>query len=189
MATDSSKPAGPHLDSLTVATAQFRPPTHRVAPGAIALWTVENLIGVAFAVAPVAAFAWLVDATEPGWLPDFAVEHAWWAPLLVLLLGAPAVLVAPTWRFAVHRWEVTADVVYTRSGWFDREWRLVPISRIQTVDTTRGLLERMLGLATLDIRTASHAGSSKVEGLPAGVAAAIAHDLARRAGALRDDAT
>lgn len=172
-----------------MATAQLRPPAHRVARGAIALWTVENFLGVVFAVLPAAGLAWLVDATEPRWLPDLIVEHAWWGPLLVALFGLPAILIAPTWRFAVHRWEVTPEVVYTRAGWFNREWRLVPISRIQTVDTTRGLLERVLGLATLEIRTASHAGSSQIEGLPAEVAAKIAHDLARQAGTLRDDAT
>lgn len=177
------------LDSLIVATAQFRPPAHRVARIAIAQWTVQNFLGVAFSVAPVAGLAWLVDATEPSWLPGFAVRHAWWAPLIVLAIGLPAILLAPTWRYLVHRWEVTPEVVYTRAGWLDREWHLVPISRIQTVDTTRGLLERILGLATLEIRTASHAGSSQIEGLPTDVAAGLAHDLARRAGARRDDAT
>lgn len=153
------------------------------------LWTLQNLVGVAFAVAPAAVLAWLVDATRPGWLPGLVVDRAWWVPLLVLIAGLPAILLAPTWRYAVHRWEVTAEVVYTCAGWLDREWRLVPISRIQTVDTTRGLLERVLGLATLEIRTASHAGSSRIGGLPALVAAEIAHELARRAGARHDDAT
>ncbi|MQA87374.1 MAG: PH domain-containing protein [Streptosporangiales bacterium] len=146
-------------------------------------------MGLALVTAMVAGIAWLVDAAAPSWLPRLVVEHPWWGPLLVALLGLPEVLLAPTWRYLVHRWEVTQEVVYIRTGWFDREWRLVPISRIQTVDTTRGVLERFLGLATLQIRTASHAGSSEIEGLPAEVAAGLAHDLARQAGVLRDDAT
>jgi membrane protein YdbS with pleckstrin-like domain len=99
------------------------------------------------------------------------------------------VLVAPVWRFRVHRWEVSADVVYTRTGWFSREWLLVPVSRIQTVDTKQGWIERLLGLATIEINTASHTGSSEVSGLPAGVATRLAEDLAHRAHDLRDDAT
>lgn len=173
----------------TVATAPLRPPAYRVARGAIVLWTVQNVIGVAVTVGAVAVVAWLTVAAQPSWLPEPLVDNARWAPLVVFLLGLPSVLVAPTWRYRVHRWEVTPEVVYTRTGWFDREWHLVPVARIQTVDTTRGPLERVLGLATLQIRTASHAGSSQIEGLPAAVAAGVAHDLARRAGTMRDDAT
>lgn len=116
-------------------------------------------------------------------------DRIWWLPWIALILGLPGVLIEPVGRYLVHRWEVTDEAVYTVSGVLEREWRLVPITRIQTVDTARGPLERMLGLATLRIRTASHAGSSDVPGLPAGTAADLASHLAETAAALRDDAT
>jgi membrane protein YdbS with pleckstrin-like domain len=65
----------------------------------------------------------------------------------------------------------------------------VPVSRIQTVDRAQGWFERALRLSTLEIRTASHAGSSTIKGLDDRVAARLADDLARRAQELRDDAT
>lgn len=153
------------------------------------MWTVEGVFGAATLVAFGALAAWLVSAWAPAWLPDPIASRIWWAPWIGLAFGLPGVLIEPVGRYLVHRWEVTSDAVYTVSGVFEREWRLVPISRIQTVDTTRGLLERMLGLATLRIRTASHAGSSDIPGLPAGTAAGLAQDLAMAAAALRDDAT
>ncbi|TMQ90036.1 hypothetical protein ETD83_37215 [Actinomadura soli] len=121
----------------------------------------------------------------PGWLSG----RIGWLPYIIGTAGLLMVTVAPVWRYRVHRWEVSADVVYTRTGWFSREWMLVPVGRIQTVDTEQGWIERMLGLATIEVNTASHAGSSEVAGLPVDVATRLAEDLAHRAHDLRDDAT
>jgi membrane protein YdbS with pleckstrin-like domain len=152
-------------------------------------WAVEYLLGwgVVFVVA-LGLAAW---ADGAGWtaLPHVLLDRAWWLPAVVGGCGVVSVAVAPIWRYRVHRWEAGFDVVYTRAGWFSRHWLLVPVSRIQTVDTEQGWLERALGLATLKIATASHAGSSKVAGLPVGVAIWLAEDLAKRAHDLRDDAT
>ncbi|MEW2358577.1 PH domain-containing protein [Spirillospora sp. NPDC029432] len=167
----------------------MRPPAHRVSPRAIAHWAIEALLlwGLAFGLAWGVA-AWYEGSGwtgPPGWLETVIAR----LPLLTGAAGALMVLVAPVWRYRVHRWEVSADVVYTRTGWFSREWLLVPVSRIQTVDTKQGWIERLLGLATIEVNTASHTGSSEVSGLPAGVATRLSEDLAHRAHALRDDAT
>ena len=61
----------------------------------------------------------------------------------------------PFWRYRVHRWEVTDDAVYTRTGWLWQEWRIAPMSRIQTVDTARGPLEQLFRLASVTVTTAS----------------------------------
>ena len=47
----------------------------------------------------------------------------------------------------MHRWEVTDTAVYTQTGWWTRERRIAPMSRIQTVDHAEGALERLFGLA------------------------------------------
>jgi membrane protein YdbS with pleckstrin-like domain len=163
----------------------LRVPRHRVDPRAIWLWVGEGLLSAAvIAVAVVAARA-LTPDSAPGWV------HTLLAAALWLLIPAALVLIGvePAWRYRVHRWEVTADAVYTREGWLTRTWHIVPIARIQTVDTTRGPVQQVLGLATVTVRTASHAGSTDVEHLNAGLADAVAHDLALRANAVRDVAT
>ncbi|SEG12392.1 hypothetical protein SAMN04489712_103301 [Thermomonospora echinospora] len=171
------------------APPRLRPPAHRVSPRAIAQWAIDYLLGWGLAfVLTLGAAAWADSARWEG-VPGWAADRIWWPPVLVGAVGVLMVAVAPAWRYRVHRWEVSADVVYTRTGWFAREWLLVPVSRIQTVDTEQGLVERLLGLATIEINTASHAGSSQVAGLPADVATRLAEDLARRAHDLRDDAT
>lgn len=126
---------------------------------------------------------------NPEFLPDAASRWRWILPGVLGLVGLVFVVIEPWWRYRVHRWEITDGVVFTRAGWLSREWRMVPVSRIQSVDTQRGVLQRMFGLATLVVQTASHAGSSQIVGLPAAVAVELSFDLARQANLLEDDAT
>ncbi|WP_018656826.1 PH domain-containing protein [Actinomadura flavalba] len=168
---------------------RLRAPAHRVSPRAVAHWAIEALLlwgigsGLAWGVA-----AWVRTSDWSG-RPEWLVERIAWLPVVIGVAGVFMVAVAPVWRYRVHRWEVSSDVVYTRTGWFNREWLLVPVGRIQTVDTEQGWIERLLGLATIEINTASHTGSSEVAGLPVDVATGLAEVLARRAHDLRDDAT
>lgn len=53
------------------------------------------------------------------------------------------------------------------------------MSRIQTVDTVRGPLEQLFGLATLTVTTASAKGALKIEGLGHETAADLAERLTR----------
>ena len=163
----------------SAAGPRLREPRQRVSPRARLMWASAAALE---AVALVAALVMLGPVT--GWLP-IPVR----AVALVAVAAAAYVVAMPLWRYRVHRWEVTGDVVYTLEGWLNRTWQLVPVARIQTVDHTQGWLERLFGLATLKIQTASHAGSSTIEGLAEDQARRLAEELAARAGELRDDAT
>jgi len=89
----------------------------------------------------------------------------------------------------VHRWEVTEEAVYTRTGWFTQESRVAPISRVQTVDTHRGPLERLLGLATVTVTTASSAGAVRIPALDLATAEQTVERLTEVAATHRGDAT
>jgi len=167
------------------AEVPLRVPRHRVDPHAVWLWVGEGVLSTAFLAAAAVAARLLAPADLSGWLRTLLEL----APWLVIPLGALLIVVEPLWRYRVHRWEVTDQAVYTREGWLTRTWRIVPIARIQTVDTTRGPVQQMLGLATVTVRTASHAGSTDVQHLSGGIADAVAHDLALRANAVRDEVT
>ncbi|MER5650416.1 PH domain-containing protein [Streptosporangium sp. NPDC002524] len=167
----------------------LRAPANPVSRKAILLWLLEGLFWSVLLVGGSFFLARWIDEDGWSWLPGWALDNIWWLPWLMVLLLIPGTLVEPFWRYAVHRWELGGDVVYARSGWLSREWVFVPVSRIQTVDKAQGWFERLLGLATVEIRTASHAGSSTIKGLEYQVAAELAEGLARRAEELRDDAT
>ena len=98
-------------------------------------------------------------------------------------------IVMPQWRYRVHRWEATRDAVYVQSGWITQERRLAPISRIQTVDSKRGPIEQLLGLADVVVTTASAAGPLVIQGLDQAVAEALVAELTATAQAAPGDAT
>ena len=73
-------------------------------------------------------------------------------------------VVVPQWRFLVHRWETTETAVYTQTGWWARERRIAPMSRIQTVDYAEGAVARLFRLASVTVTTASAAGALRIDG-------------------------
>ena len=148
-----------------------------------------------------APLLWAVNAALM-WIPVFVAQVVWavvdgawtsWPHLTVFAASAALalahVLVVPGWRYRVHRWEVSDTAVYTRSGWFTQERRIAPISRVQTVDTERGPVDRLLGLATVTVTTASSAGAVRIAALDTEIADATVARLTEIAGRNRGDAT
>ncbi|WP_239089402.1 PH domain-containing protein [Sphaerimonospora thailandensis] len=139
-----------------------------------------------------AALGWLIlIAAQVGWLVaqgDYLGVRV--SGLVITVVVAAAHLaVMPQWRFRVHRWETTPTAVYTQSGWFKQEWRIAPVSRIQTVDSERGPLERLFGLANVTVTTASAAGPLKISGLGQDTAQRLVAELTATAQATAGDAT
>ncbi len=159
--------------------ADLRDPAHRVSPRARLLWILEEVIGSALVAAG------LLVAT----LGFGLFELRWWMVALLVALPVLYVLVVPQWRYAVHRWEATETAVYTQTGWWSRERRIAPMSRIQTVDYAQGPLERVLGLADVTVTTASAAGALTISALDRDTALRLVDDLTLRADAVAGDAT
>ena len=147
-----------------------------------------------------APLVWAIGAAIPwsmlavGQVIWFAIDprmpwlHAVAAALTVL--GAVVfVIVVPLWRYRVHRWDIGTQAVYTRSGWLVQERRIAPISRVQTVDTYRGPLDRLFGLANVTVTTASSAGAVRIVALDSDVADRIAAQLTNIAASGDQDAT
>jgi uncharacterized protein len=147
-----------------------------------------------------APLLWATSAALP-WLVVLAAQVAWWVAdpalgWLHALVAAATVLgivlfvgVVPVWRYRVHRWAVDARAVYTRTGWLMQERRIAPISRVQTVDTQRGPLDRLFGLATVTVTTASSAGAVRIVALDTAVADRIVAQLTDIAALGEQDAT
>jgi membrane protein YdbS with pleckstrin-like domain len=152
-------------------------PPSRKAP---LVWAIGAAIP--WAVLAVAQVVWFVLDARLGWL------HAVVAAATVIGV-VTFVVVAPLWRYRVHRWEVGAQAVYTRSGWLVQERRIAPISRVQTVDTHRGPLARLFGLADVTVTTASSAGAVRIVALDSEVADRIAAQLTDVAAIGERDAT
>jgi len=150
-------------------------------------------------VSPRARLMWLVGAALEGvvtvgvllvvgyaWAP---FDVPWWVPVLFGLLLLAYVAIIPPWKYAVHRWEVTDTAVYTQTGWWTRERRIAPLSRIQTVDYSEGALERVFSLASVTVTTASAAGALRIAALDKLLARRLAEELTLKADTVPGDAT
>ena len=162
-----------------------REPAWSMPRSAISLWVTESVVGCFVLGLAVAAFLMFVPASLGGPIPLLR----WLLPVVVALYAVVAIGVRPWFKHRVYRWEITEDAAFTRTGWLSQTWTLVPISRIQTVDVTRGLLQQAFGLATVAVLTASSQGTVRIWHLEHDVARRVAADLAARADAVRDEAT
>ncbi|MCO8275595.1 PH domain-containing protein [Actinoplanes sp. TRM 88003] len=168
-------------DSATGETEwRIRPPRHRVDRRFIVWQTAQAVLSAVVVLGVVGAVHYFAEVTRP-----------WLGPVLIILsvLFAVEIAVVPTARYLVHRWQATDDAVYALEGWLTRRWQIVPISRIQSIDTEIGPLQSLLGLATIRITTASSEGKISIEGLDATVARATVERLREVTAATAGDAT
>jgi membrane protein YdbS with pleckstrin-like domain len=147
-----------------------------------------------------APLVWAIGAAIPwialaiGQLVWFAVDRRMgWLHVIAAVatvLGVVVfVAVVPVWRYRVHRWDIGPKAVYTRTGWLVQERRIAPISRVQTVDTYRGPLDRLFGLANVTVTTASSAGAVRIVALDSDVADRVVAALTDIAALGAEDAT
>jgi len=96
-------------------------------------------------------------------------------PLAVLL----GLVIGPlqTLRWRRWSWQLTDTAIALRSGVLTRRHIVVPHFRVQQIDVFEGPIERLLGLATLTVTTASASGSATLPGLPAATAPAVRSEL------------
>lgn len=162
---------------------RLRAPDHAVCPRAVTWWTLRSVLGTLVLLAVQGAAAGALAAA------GVAVAVPAVTAGVTVVAGVAHALVVPRLRFRLHRWEQTDDAVHTLAGWLRLQWRIAPISRIQTVDTEQGPLQRVLRLSTLTVTTASASGPLRLDGLDVEEAADLADRLTKATEALGGDAT
>jgi uncharacterized protein len=159
---------------------RLRPPRHRVGRRFILWRTLQAMFWGAGVLGALGAAYRFIEGARP-----------WLGPLLLIIavIYLVNIVVMPTWRYLVHRWETTDDAVYALAGWLTRKWQIVPVSRIQSIDTESGPIQQFLGLATIKVTTASSEGTITIEGLDAEVARETVDRLRAVTAATQGDAT
>ena len=127
-------------------------------------WASRLLVGVV-----VLAFLGRVGAARVGIDPQFVAA-------LALVLGVLG-LVWVHLRYRAWRYRLRDDALYLERGVLTRVRTVVPYVRVQHVDTSRGPMERSLGLSTLVVYTAGSRGADV--SIP-GLTPEEASDLQRR---------
>lgn len=93
-----------------------------------------------------------------------------------------------TWR--TRTWELTDAGIMLRSGLVTSKQLQVPYEHIHTINMSSNLVERVLGLMTLDLDTgaaSSEGEATRIRGLQAGMAEALREELFRRKAAMLAD--
>lgn len=133
-------------------------PTRRLPRRARTLWRLQAAVrwsGVAIGAVVVLS---TVGEPLPGWAGGLVAA--------AVLFGAVAgVGIVPGLRWRRWRYEVREEEIDLRRGSFTVVRTLVPIARVQHVDTSRGVLEQSLGVATVVFHTA--AGANRIPALRA----------------------
>ena len=123
-------------------------PAHRLPEAAKRYWQVA-LAGPALVAAAIGLA--VGDLAEeiglPGWLPV----------ALALVLGVLAIVLIPPLRWSRWRYEVREEEIDLRHGLFTIRRTLVPIRRVQHVDTATSWLQGEFDLATVTFHTAAGA--------------------------------
>jgi membrane protein YdbS with pleckstrin-like domain len=146
-------------------------PAQRLDPRAKILWRITGALG---------ALPLLAGGAFVGWVLLRVMEVSLLLAILPFLaaLGLFVVLagVIPDLRWRRWRYEIREDEVDLQRGivWVSRT--LVPLARIQHVDTQSGPLQRRFGLATVVFYTA--AGPNQIPELSAPVAAQVRERIA-----------
>ncbi|CAN5816218.1 PH domain-containing protein [soil metagenome] len=146
-------------------------PAERLDPRAKTLWRISGALNVLLL---------LIGASVANWalirFGDISILVAVLPVLTVLVLGVVVVWVAPGLRWRRWRYEIRPDEVDLQRGIFWIERTLVPLARIQHVDTRQGPLQRRYGLSTVVFYTA--AGPNHIPELSTPVAAEVRDRIA-----------
>lgn len=155
-------------------------PKERIHRDALKVWRITESIAAAI-VLLIAAGLFVIAALTP-MLMWIAVAFA----CLALLFTYGIVWWVPNIRWYRWRYEVSEDEIDLQHGiwWIHRT--LVPMVRVQHVDTEQGPLLRRFGLATVKVSTAG--GSHEIPALLMADAEALRDRIAELAKVVEDDA-
>lgn len=179
MALTPTAPPPPASPRVIEVPERLPDPANRLDPRAQRLWRLGALISGLVTLGVVAMLTLTARRL-------FEFDDRWiWLPLgiTLLLVGLNAWL-SPTLRYRYWRYEIRADEADLQHGWLVRTRQLVPMARIQHVDTRQGPLDRRFGLASVVLYTA--AGPAVIPALATDEAADVRDRIATLAH-IRDD--
>lgn len=168
---------GADAERLHPPRAEAEPQLHRLDLRVVWWWRAHGFAGVLGAVALLALLV--------RWLPVGGVPPSVW--ILLGGFGFAAAWVGPVVRYRGWSFQVDERELRIRRGVWSRTTSVVPLGRIQHVDTRQDLVERWLGLARVVVFTAGIRGAEiPIPGLAVRDADALRDRLAIRGGV--DDA-
>ena len=160
--------AGPPARDAATDPVEAGEPSRKLSPAAKQLWRLEGVGTTVVAVIAATILQMSVGGTIAllGWVA-------------AALAGVVAVVVVPELRWRRWRWEVREQEIDIRRGTVSVTRTLVPMLRVQHVDTKRDFLQQLLGLASVVFHTA--AGANEIPALTVAEAGQVRDRIAELA--------
>lgn len=163
--------ASPPPHALDDEIGRLTEPRDRLDPRAKRVWFISEIIQTVVWTVIASAIAFvLIRVFDRDWLSPVVVAGA------IFALSAIWAFVGPSLRYRQWRYEIREDEVDLQHGILVKTRQLVPMARIQHVDTRRGPLQQRFGLASVVFFTA--AGSMEIPALSQEHAADVRNRIA-----------
>lgn len=126
-----------------------QPPKYTIDPRAVSVWKISASIYI--------GILWLILLT----LTIFAVLWDWsfayfiGAIMITILLSYLFIFLFPKLRYRRWRYEIFEQEIYIQHGIFIRTRTLIPMIRVQHVDTEQGPIMKRFQVASVSISTAA----------------------------------
>jgi uncharacterized protein len=124
-------------------------PQEQIHPKAVTAWRISGAISTFFYLAMLLTYLFFVFTA------DFPMWPAWIGLFVVLMNGMFEMVIVPELRWRKWRYTVAESEIDLMRGVLIIRRTLIPVNRIQHVDTRQGPVMRYFGLSSVTISTAA----------------------------------
>ena len=142
-------------------------------------WRFSRIIALILAVIPLAALVLMLFyliGTDEG--SDALLIIGWMIASAIVLIQILSIIIYPPLEYIQWAYLIAPDRIEIKKGIFYRTHTVIPISRIQHVAVTQGVLQRPFRLSTVQIHTAGDV--MEIQELSTDVAEEICSHLQKR---------
>ncbi|MEK3856363.1 PH domain-containing protein [Cytobacillus sp. FSL H8-0458] len=159
----------------------IKEPQNRISPRAIRVWIISEVIQntIGFAVLGVLFY-----------LDDLFSWKEWisWVLIILLAVSIPAAIwsfISPFIKYKSWRFDVDEEYVQMKSGVWQEKHLLIPMTKVQSVETVQGPIMRRYGLYSVTMGTMG--SSHTIPALPEGEAVSLRNLIAKYAKIKEED--
>lgn len=154
-------------------------PVHRLDSRALNYWRLNGAISAVISWVVVIAYWYATGLWPlPGWITAGLAA-------LAFIVTIYEVFIVPPVQWNTWRYEISDMEIFLQYGVIVKHRTLVPMTRVQHVDSSKGPLLGLFGLSTVTIATA--AGKHEIPALSDSVAAALRDRIAELARVTEED--
>jgi uncharacterized protein len=154
-------------------------PIEHIHPKAVTAWRIGGAISTFFYLAMLILYLIFV------FTGDFPMWPAWIGLLVVLMNGMFEMVIVPELRWRKWRYTVAESEIDLKRGVLIIRRTLIPVNRIQHVDTRQGPILRYFGLSSVTISTA--ATTHEIPALDDETADTVRNHISKLARTARED--